>query len=1445
MNTTFDTLMDSQHHDGDHGQSRYHLSQLDSSDFDKEFDDIIDQNAYDSYDPKDTTPDPNQLSSSVDSAEYYTSLSESSSPASRDSSSSRSNSHTRESSVSGSSSAMDLRFYEGLSTDGANEVLVRHDMAGTELQDTLGIDALMSDSSHLFPTLYPSKNPLQQKDTTQTASAPIQSPQQHPSTSSSAPSQNIIRFDSRPEIDPVTSAMSTAYTAITGMIKNTAEKLIPAPRPNEFHHEPDVSHMVSTADNAHKAEQMKQLVDLKTFFPPQIKMNTFAMAATVVPPKTRVETQMHLGLFFEGLPVQYRRIRFADYTIAKPKFMTHPQIAPDTLELHTMLVSASAVELWNPASDSYPLLEKALANARAKAINPPSPENTSTKPEPPMSVSKRKATAGALAMSGEEIKLCAACMNRENTRANRKKSKGPKPAEEERWMAYAPHRVVIINSQAVKELEMVRGSDLIGKPVLHTEVQVRISCYCRHHEEKKGFRIIFTAKDYQNNIVAQTLSYNVMITDDHKTLPAAPTTPAPPLISTPPSLASFQRPKKRQFSEEESLSPNPNGYGQSMPNIQYSTYLPISPPYSNAPVPMPIQTQHGMPMHFNQHQQMMDQGPAAKKRRGRKPSRPGMSPTDGSTPRSRNGSLQLTVAFDHNGNGMTPVASNHVSPAVPQRAPVPLTVNTATPATTPPQRARQDSGGVSPTDFSNNYNRSGQFSFTAQLNSAQHSFGGSATPSRSREQRNSVDVGYGNSLLSPFSSRATSNASAPGSPPTGNFSSVTSLDQLDSAERELEYLLAGGDGMDTSFLDVPQQPDYSSYMVPKIDRVLPDKGSCGGGIEVTIVGSQFAEDMVVYFGKVPATTRLHNSGCLLCVVPPSSTPTTVIVSIKRGTLEIPMPPENLGLFTYLPAIAEDVMDLALRLMAQAGADPSMSRSAMAALGDRTLWQPSSPTPSDFDMNVRQCIQSQGEVREEALVNALETLDKEALLPLINAALPNTYHTLLHYASMLGWSKLAIWLVNNGASTERNALGYTARDYANLFDRKLLAQRLATVRMSPEQRSQDLILQKASEKLAAIEQAKAAALARLDDGYDEDSSDDDEEAEGTKTPSVTAEVVEGVVDSSAPVQDSAESPTSETTRRFWGLPGVQSAFLSALQGTQQAIGPQPADGNDDHARDYRESWMRLFKGSIKAAATETDGSPEAIRETLEPVTQSFAAALMQHFTASLQNIQQGLPAMPALPEMPANPVARFVGRPPTTATSATTTGSIVPPAPTELVRSPSTDEYSWRDLFTSPPSYEEIFPQGHDAAPEDLDIDSKHECPQQQQRTAECFSASSSSDESVEVVNCSAGTDEEEELPEPVKRYLAAKGRVYLTAEEKEVLRNHTMRIRRIQSDRKLYFIWIPLLIITLISMTISWGPKVWSVGGDIVQRLQFFAERAKEWRPTIQIQPGFVEAREL
>ncbi|KAI8060429.1 hypothetical protein BC940DRAFT_311985 [Gongronella butleri] len=44
----------------------------------------------------------------------------------------------------------------------------------------------------------------------------------------------------------------------------------------------------------------------------------------------------------------------------------------------------------------------------------------------------------------------------------------------------------------------------------------RITCYCRHHNEKIGFRIEFVLHDHQGTIVATGSSPPIMITDDHK-----------------------------------------------------------------------------------------------------------------------------------------------------------------------------------------------------------------------------------------------------------------------------------------------------------------------------------------------------------------------------------------------------------------------------------------------------------------------------------------------------------------------------------------------------------------------------------------------------------------------------------------------------------------------------------------------------------------------------------------------------------------------------------------------------------------------------------------------------------------------------------------------------------------------------------------------------------------
>ncbi|OLY78051.1 Protein MGA2 [Smittium mucronatum] len=66
-------------------------------------------------------------------------------------------------------------------------------------------------------------------------------------------------------------------------------------------------------------------------------------------------------------------------------------------------------------------------------------------------------------------------------------------------------RIVIFNCYDLADFSS-------GEIVLPT----RITCYCRHHDEKVGFCLVFTLRDYKDEVISQVTSPPVMITDDHK-----------------------------------------------------------------------------------------------------------------------------------------------------------------------------------------------------------------------------------------------------------------------------------------------------------------------------------------------------------------------------------------------------------------------------------------------------------------------------------------------------------------------------------------------------------------------------------------------------------------------------------------------------------------------------------------------------------------------------------------------------------------------------------------------------------------------------------------------------------------------------------------------------------------------------------------------------------------
>jgi uncharacterized protein len=87
---------------------------------------------------------------------------------------------------------------------------------------------------------------------------------------------------------------------------------------------------------------------------------------------------------------------------------------------------------------------------------------------------------------------------------------------------------------------------------------------------------------------------------------------------------------------------------------------------------------------------------------------------------------------------------------------------------------------------------------------------------------------------------------------------------------------------------------------PKIDRLIPAQGPMHGGIEITLLGSNFRPDMnvhVVFGGSLAAETQFWSNNVLICKLPPSQRPGPVTV-ILTGVPEEAQPASASPIFTY-------------------------------------------------------------------------------------------------------------------------------------------------------------------------------------------------------------------------------------------------------------------------------------------------------------------------------------------------------------------------------------------------------------------------------------------------------------------------------------------------------------------------------------------------------------------
>ena len=217
--------------------------------------------------------------------------------------------------------------------------------------------------------------------------------------------------------------------------------------------------------------------------------------------KTRVETQHMLKYTLDPLPPSITKLHLQPYTMSKPKLMAKPtpERSPDMLEMFATVVCSSAME------DSAKR-ERAFARARGtlddqEEHRPSLGQDVSSKRKGPEESAEEDENKP---FNGGPVKICNGCIERERRRAERKKVINAE--EQEEWQCVEAQRTVVFNVSEVREWQQPSPPKVIaGKektmPVPYydsepsfssnagqLDIPTRISCYCRHQEEKVGFR---------------------------------------------------------------------------------------------------------------------------------------------------------------------------------------------------------------------------------------------------------------------------------------------------------------------------------------------------------------------------------------------------------------------------------------------------------------------------------------------------------------------------------------------------------------------------------------------------------------------------------------------------------------------------------------------------------------------------------------------------------------------------------------------------------------------------------------------------------------------------------------------------------------------------------------------------------------------------------------------
>ncbi|KAI1337257.1 hypothetical protein F5Y15DRAFT_157741 [Xylariaceae sp. FL0016] len=1201
----------------------------------------------------------------------------------------------------------------------------------------------------------------------------IKGHQKGPSQQSLNQSMNRLRTSNSREVSPASNLALSQESSPAAMFTNTNTPS-PDSHPNFFQGAPmnvtvnagwpSLNTMPVNVARSNSTVMRAQNHGLPIYSPPKGPSPGQPQPRLVVHPtplKSRVETQIPIKLTMHHLPQGIKRIHLPTHTISKPKLLAKPQAvrSPDMLELYTMLVCTSAMQ--DPAKKERAKDRAALQHHDYSRPRPPDDfDDEESKPQ-----------------NGGEVRICTGCITRERKRAGRKKHK--KPEEEELWNRFEHERVIVFNTQEVKEWQAVTplmadptGTNMnINVPVgtVQVDAPMRIACYCRHHSEKMGFQVIFTLKDYQDNVVAQSMSSSIMITDDHKThIPTPVSSGTTSSTAHPPNNTATARPSQPSAPVDGAQADAQMSFRQTqstsdLQNISHNQTFPFPSLNNSQGPPMPVTQRNGS---RQTSPTTTASGPVSKKRKA-------------------SGSSKVP-----SGLAMTRLETGHTPPSLPESAAV-------TAANSP---------------FSPNLNNFGMsadqmFAQGQQqaVNNVSQPFGTGPPTPNSNAAADAIMFPPANRAVSLDNSQVNQLFSAPAS---AHPSRAPSPNHLQNELQALQHQPMGQSVFNPSMAMNRMPP-------PTILRVIPNEGPKCGGVEITILGRNFTNGgLEVMFGDQRATTTTFwGETSLVCLLPPSPVGGIVPVTIKQpGPTGMTTPfgaSQQPQTFRYIDDDEQQLIRTALAVLGN-----KLGGNNITDVGDiarRIIYGAGSRGGSGSgsggqappgNMNFNSLGFESSEAVETGLIRLLEfiDLDDSGNKARINLRRVSG-QTMLHLACSLGMNRLVAGLLSRGANVNiRDKGGFTALHMAVINDHPDIVRRLILQGSDPAMRSLSGLspsdVARSSDVLRALRQLDSHRRSRsggsLHSRVNSASSLRSLWDHPSATPSHQGELSsdDARFESSDSDEDSSEDDSAE-------------------EGTQWLDMRRPSfPVQHPHVHDPSHHAANVYAGPASPGAAVT-----AIRERFETQIQQLQHSMAMHF----QNLPQfQMPNMPQMPQMPQMP--EWSTRPMLPDYQAYLHSAPVMQRIQSLVpnirgqRPDSADDASardtdskWWDLFAAkeaPPAYEDIYPQK----------EKREGLSDIKTTTAARAAVEWEADQ-----KCSALFDQDNQIaesshshhPQEIPAMLQIGRKHHITKEQQENLqRAHAQRLKTGSSDKMLWFVWIPILVFVLGAMIVSAAPSL-------------------------------------